>query len=606
VLPDTFPWWGLLALATTAFTDVVTDLLPAGLLPQMSTDLHVPEARVGLLVSAFAIASALAAIPVTALLRGLPRRPVLIGVLAGFALLNAVTAVSGWYPLTFAARLLAGVMGGTLWSMLAGYAARMVPARQRGRAIAVVLAGITVALSAGIPAGTALAGALGWRASFGLLAGLALLLTAWIRWQVPAFAGEPAGRRAPLRRVARQPGIRAVLAVTVLLLTGHQAMYTYVAPFAPGRTSVVLLVFGGATVAGIWITGVVADRYLRPVLLAALGLIATAMLVLGLAARAPAALLAAAALWGAAFGGAPTLLQTALVDASGPASADVATAMQTTVYNVGIAAGSLAGGLVLGGAGGRRPPLGDAGVHGRRAGHRRGRAAQRLSSRKAGGAGNTRPGGAVAAGVTGQPQEDVQFWFDPLCPWAWITSRWMLEVEKIRPVRTEWRIMSLAYLNLVQHEGKGLTDEYLERMSKAWGPIRVVAAAAQDRGPDILGPIYTAIGTRYHVQGRREDPQAIPEALAEVGLPASLVSAADSTELDQFIKDSHNEAFDDVGLDVGTPVMRIRGHAIFGPVVTPAPRGEAAGRLWDGVALVTETDGFFELKRSRDRKPSFD
>jgi predicted MFS family arabinose efflux permease len=137
----------------------------------------------------------------------------------------------------------------------------------------------------------------------------------------------------------------------VLLLTGHQAMYTYVAPFAPGRTSLVLLVFGAATVAGIWITGIVADRYLRPVLLAALGLIAVAMLVLGLAARAPAALLAAAALWGAAFGGAPTLLQTALIDASGPASADVATALQTTVYNVGIAAGSLAGGLVLGGTG---------------------------------------------------------------------------------------------------------------------------------------------------------------------------------------------------------------------------------------------------------------
>ena len=309
-----------------------------------------PEARVGLLVSAFAVASALAAIPVTAMLRGLPRRPVLISVLAGFALLNAVTAASGWYPLTFAARLLAGVMGGTLWSMLAGYAARMVPAR-RGRAIAVVLAGITVALAAGIPAGTALAGALGWRASFGLLAGLALVLTAWIRWQVPPFPGEPADRRAPPRLVARQPGIRAVLAVTVLLLTGHQAMYTYVAPFAPGRTSLVLLVFGAATVAGIWITGVVADRYLRPVLLTALGLIAVAMLVLGLAARAPAALLAAAALWGAAFGGAPTLLQTALVDASGPASADVATALQTTVYNVGIAAGSLAGGLVLGGTG---------------------------------------------------------------------------------------------------------------------------------------------------------------------------------------------------------------------------------------------------------------
>src|SRR5256885_11412739 len=144
MLPDTFPWWGLLALATAAFTDVVTDLLPAGLLPQMSTDLHVPEARVGLLVSAFAIASALAAIPVTAVLRGLPRRPVLIGVLAGFALLNAVTAVSGWYPLTFAARLLAGVMGGSRGPCLRGSPRRWVPARHGGPALPGGPAGLTV------------------------------------------------------------------------------------------------------------------------------------------------------------------------------------------------------------------------------------------------------------------------------------------------------------------------------------------------------------------------------------------------------------------------------------------------------------------------------
>jgi len=214
---------------------------------------------------------------------------------------------------------------------------------------------------------------------------------------------------------------------------------------------------------------------------------------------------------------------------------------------------------------------------------------------------------AVGAVVTEQAEkEDVQFWFDPLCPWAWITSRWMLEVEKVRPVRTDWRIMSLAYLNLIQHEGKGLTEEYLEGMKKAWGPIRVVAAAAQDRGQDILGPLYTAIGTRLHNEGRRQDPQVIPDALAEVGLPASLAAAADSDELDQLIKDSHNEAFDEVGIDVGTPVIRIAGSTIFGPVITPIPRGEAAGKLWDGVALVTATDGFFELKRTRDRKPSFD
>jgi 2-hydroxychromene-2-carboxylate isomerase len=205
-----------------------------------------------------------------------------------------------------------------------------------------------------------------------------------------------------------------------------------------------------------------------------------------------------------------------------------------------------------------------------------------------------------------QTREDVQFWFDPLCPWAWITSRWILEVEKVRPVRADWRIMSLAYLNLIQHEGKNLSEEYLERMARAWGPIRVVAAAAEEKGPDILGPLYTAIGTRLHNQGRREDPAVIPESLAEVGLPDSLASAADSTEFDEKIKASHNEAFDQVGLDVGTPVIRVRGNTIFGPVITPIPRGEAAGRLWDGVALVTEADGFFELKRTRDRKPTFD
>jgi protein-disulfide isomerase-like protein with CxxC motif len=204
------------------------------------------------------------------------------------------------------------------------------------------------------------------------------------------------------------------------------------------------------------------------------------------------------------------------------------------------------------------------------------------------------------------PAEVVQFWFDPVCPWAWITSRWMLEVEKVRPVRTDWRVMSLAYLNLTQHEGQGHSEDYLERMAKAWGPIRVVAAAARERGPDVLLPLYTAIGTRFHVQGRRADPAVLPEALAAVGLPESLVSAADSTEFDEAIKESHHEAFDDVGLDVGTPVIRVRGHAIFGPVVTPAPKGEAAGRLFDGLALVAETDGFFELKRTRDRKPEFD
>jgi predicted MFS family arabinose efflux permease len=355
VTASRLPLCGLLALATAAFTDVVTDLLPAGLLPQLSSSLHVSPARAGLLVTAFAVTSALAAIPVTAALRGLPRRAVLAGVLAGLAVADAVTAASPVWLLTMAARLVAGVMGGTMWSMLAGYAARMVPAQQRGRAIAIVLAGITAALCLGIPAGTALAGVAGWRASFALLAAMAALLVAWVRRAVPAFPGQARASRPPLRQVAARPGVRPVLAVTFLVLTGHQALYTYVAPFAGqagfGRASLILLVFGIAAAAGIGIAGIIADRLLRPGLLAALAVLAAATAGLGLDAHCHAVLLGAAALWGAAFGGAPALLQTALIDASGPAGADVATSLQTTVYNVGIAAGSLTGGLILDRAG---------------------------------------------------------------------------------------------------------------------------------------------------------------------------------------------------------------------------------------------------------------
>jgi protein-disulfide isomerase-like protein with CxxC motif len=199
----------------------------------------------------------------------------------------------------------------------------------------------------------------------------------------------------------------------------------------------------------------------------------------------------------------------------------------------------------------------------------------------------------------------ADFWFDPLCPWAWITSRWMLEVEQVRPVKTRWQVMSLAYLNLIQHEGEGLSDQHRERLERAWGPIRICAAAAAERGDDILLPIYTAIGTRFHDEQRR-GAEALAEAVAELGLPNSVLEAALSTEFDDVIRASHQRGMDLVGLDVGTPIISAEGSAFFGPVVTPIPRGEAAGRLWDGVLAVTGTDGFFELKRTRDRKPTFD
>ncbi|MFC8359831.1 MFS transporter [Streptomyces griseorubiginosus] len=349
------PWSGLLALSTAAFTAVLTELLPAGLLPRMAPALGVSEARIGFLVTGYAVASFAAAIPLTALLRGLPRRPVLVGTLLGFALSNAVVALSSSYALTFAARLVAGCAGGTLWAMLAGCAARMVPAERRGRAIAVVLAGITLALSLGVPAGTALAGAVGWRTAFGVLAAVAVGLVGWTHARVPGFPGEAPHARVPLARVAALPGVPAVLSVTLFLLVGHQVMYTYVAPFAAhagfGRTGLVLLLFGAATVVGIWITGVLVDRRPRAALLGALGLCAAVMPTLGLAAGVPGVLPVSVALWGLAFGGAPTLIQTALVDVSGPERADVATSLQTTVYNAGIAAGSLTGGVVLSGPG---------------------------------------------------------------------------------------------------------------------------------------------------------------------------------------------------------------------------------------------------------------
>ena len=199
----------------------------------------------------------------------------------------------------------------------------------------------------------------------------------------------------------------------------------------------------------------------------------------------------------------------------------------------------------------------------------------------------------------------AHFWFDPICPWAWITSRWILEVGAVRPVEVHWHLMSLAYLNLEQHEEKDLDPAYLERLEQAWGPIRICAAAEAEGGPEVLLPLYTALGTRFHNDGRK-DADAVAEAVTEVGLDRSIVDAATSTEFDKAIKASHQEGMDQVGLDVGTPVISVDGNAFFGPVVTPIPRGEAAGRLWDGVLMVAGTDGFFELKRTRDRSPSFE
>ncbi len=196
----------------------------------------------------------------------------------------------------------------------------------------------------------------------------------------------------------------------------------------------------------------------------------------------------------------------------------------------------------------------------------------------------------------------VDFWFDPVCPWAWMTSRWMLEVEQVRDVDVQWHVMSLAVLN----EEADLSEDYRALMQKAWLPVRVVLAAQQQHGDDVVGKLYTAIGTRVHPGGEKDYRAAVASALADLGLPAELIEAGDTDANDAALRASHDKGISLVGQDVGTPVIAVDGVAFFGPVVTPAPKGAAAARLWDGVLAVASTPGFYELKRSRDEGPIFD
>ena len=200
-------------------------------------------------------------------------------------------------------------------------------------------------------------------------------------------------------------------------------------------------------------------------------------------------------------------------------------------------------------------------------------------------------------------RDTAEFWFDPLCPWAWITSRWALEVEKVRDVDVSFHLMSLAYLNAGKPD---LSEEYRKFLETAWGPVRIVEAARQAKGQDIVLPLYSAMGTRIHNNGEPRELSTFAAALADVGLPDDMIEAANDSSFDEEIKKSHHRGMDQVGYEVGTPTIAVNGIAFFGPVVTPIPRGEAAGRLWDGVLLCAGTDGFFELKRTRDRKPNFD
>lgn len=345
------PLGALLALAMGGFITILTEALPAGLLPQMAANLGVSESWVGQTVTLYAIGSLIAAIPLTLLTQGYRRRPLLLTALAGFVLANTVTALSTDFSLILLARSLAGVSAGLLWALLAGYAARLVPEHLQGRAIAVAMVGTPLALSLGIPLGTWLGTLVGWRACFAIMSGLALALMIWVRWRLPDFPGQARSRRLPLVQVFRLPGVRTVLFGVLGFVLAHNLLYTYIAPFLAAAGMLehidrVLLIFGLAALLGIGIVGVLIDRHLRRMTLACTLAFGAAAGALAIAGQQPLVIYLAVAVWGLAFGGASSLFQTALVRRAGD-SADIAQAMLVTVWNTAIAGGGILGGILL-------------------------------------------------------------------------------------------------------------------------------------------------------------------------------------------------------------------------------------------------------------------
>ncbi|GAA5235241.1 MFS transporter [Verticiella sediminum] len=335
----------------TGFICIVTETLPAGLLPQISQGLGVSASLAGQTVTAYALGSVLAAIPLTIATRGWRRRNVLLLTISGFLVFNSVTALSSNYWLTLLARFFAGVAAGLAWSLLAGYARRMVQPHQQGQAMAIAMVGTPIALSLGVPLGTWLGGAVGWRSAFGIMSALTLLLIVWVLAKVPDYPGQSGRERMALRKVLTTPGVRPVLATVMAWMLAHNILYTYVAPFVAqagllDRVDVVLLVFGTVALVGIAITGRLVERHLRSTVLACLATFFIVSLLFVWLATVPAAVYVGVAVWGLTFGGAATLLQTALADTAGD-GADVALSMNVVAWNSVIAGGGVLGGVLL-------------------------------------------------------------------------------------------------------------------------------------------------------------------------------------------------------------------------------------------------------------------
>ncbi|OUI82448.1 MFS transporter [Gluconobacter sp. DsW_056] len=387
---DRLPIAGLLALAMTGFICIMTETLPAGLLPQIGVSLHISPALAGQMVTSYALGSLSAAIPLTLATQRWRRRRVLLLAIIGFVIFNSITAVSTHYGLILMARYGAGAAAGLAWALLAGYARKMVTRSQQGRALAIAMVGTPVALSLGVPTGTWLGALMGWRLAFGIMSASTLLLIVWVLKSVPDFPGVAQHERLPFGRVLRTPGVRFVLGVVVVWMLAHNVLYTYIVPFISpaglaGQADRVLLLFGLAALVGIWLTSRTVDRALRLSVLASLATFAVVAGVFVIGSASPVVIVIGVTIWGLTFGGAATLLQTALADAAGD-GVDVALSMNVVVWNSAIAGGGILGGVLLQTWGATSFPwavLGLAGVgflitwqarsHGFRSGHRLGR-----------------------------------------------------------------------------------------------------------------------------------------------------------------------------------------------------------------------------------------
>ncbi|MCL2897252.1 MFS transporter [Brenneria tiliae] len=348
---ERLPLAGLLALAMAAFLTLLTEIMPAGMLSSIAQGLDVSESLAGQFITAYAAGALAAAIPVTKLTQGLRRRPLLLTAIFGFAVVNLITAISASYSLSLLTRFFAGVCGGIVWSLLAGYAVRMSPSHLSGRAIAISGAGATIALVLGVPLGALLGRAVGWQGAFGLMSALALLLILWVIAIVPDFPGQARERRQSLINIFLQRGIRSVLFVVFSFIVAHNIFYIYIEPFLAlsglsAQVDIVLFVFGLGAIIGLWFVGATVDRRLRLLAAASIVVFACAALLLGVWGSLPQMVYPSVLIWGLAFGGFATITQTALSRFAGE-SVDVAQSMYVTGWNMAVAAGGVAGGILL-------------------------------------------------------------------------------------------------------------------------------------------------------------------------------------------------------------------------------------------------------------------